>query len=248
MGGDASVQATHLIIVCCHAIYLGSPQGDNSEDNWSATRTLPGAPDIYQIPTQGIGIGPKWSVDLFRNFVKDNHYFQDPTNTPAIDPSRILSETHATDSYQNVLFSLLRFRLHTGVYPQRVTVVTHEFKRARFMECHFPAVGLLPLPGSLQRLNCEVFVEGINPPEEVTPLESLASGEASKGIGLWKQDLYGTKADLAGKRVKRGWYPGMEESVFPNAEFEDVVGELLRWDGEVGNEWFPRLKELPWAY
>lgn len=159
----------------------------------------------------------------------------------------VLSETHATDSYQNVLFSLLRFRLHTGVYPRRVTVITHEFKKARFMQCHFPALGLRPLPTSSQYANSRASVRGTNPPEEVTPLDSLVRGEAAKGIGLWKEDLYGTGADLAGKRTRRGWHSGMEKSVFPIAELEDVVGELLRWDGGAGNEWFPRLKDLPWA-
>lgn len=183
-----------------------------------------------------------------QNFVKDNHYFQDSRSPFSIDPSAVLSETHATDSYQNVLFCLLRFRLHTGVYPQRITVVTHEFKRARFMECHFPALGLLPLSGSSKWADLRVFVRGINPPEEVTPLTSLVRGEVARGIGLWRQDLYGTGAHLASKRVRRGWQPGIEESVFPCAELEDVVEELLRWDGGAGNEWFPRLKELPWAY
>lgn len=115
------------------------------------------------------------------------------------------------------------------------------------MECHFPAVGLLPLPGSAQQAHeGKVSVIGINPPEEITPLESLVRGEASKGIGLWKKDLYGVGDDLASKREKRGWYSGMEDSVFPNTALEQVVGELARWNGGTGNEWFPRLKELPW--
>lgn len=145
-------------------------------------------------------------------------------------------ESHATDSYQNLLFSILSFRLHVGVYPERVTVVTHEFKRERFLECHFPAVGL----GSAAAL------VGINPPEDVTSVESLVDGEMRSGIGLWRRDLYGVGPDLAGKRARRGWIAGMENGVFVNVGLERVVEELVTWDGGQGNEWFSKMDQLPW--
>ncbi|KAJ5135079.1 uncharacterized protein N7515_004357 [Penicillium bovifimosum] len=166
----------------------------------------------------------------------------------AIDPSRVVAETSATDSYQNLLFSLIQFRIHTGVYPQRVTVVTHEFKRARFMQCHFPAVGLVPI-GLEGGYTHKAAVIGINPPEEITPLETLVRGEALNGIGLWRQDIYGVNRDLASKRVKRGWSSGMEEALFSDLGLEDVVLHFLRYDGgDHCNKWFPKLEDLPWAY
>lgn len=145
-----------------------------------------------------------------------------------------------------MLFSLLRFRLHTGNYPTRITVVTHEFKRGRFFECHFPALGLVPLPslGHLGSRNVEVL--GINPPPEVTPVESLVSGEEKGGIGLWRRDLYGVEPELAGKRAKRAWTAGMEDGLFVGVGLEGVVEELVRWDGGQANEWFRRMGELPW--
>ncbi|KAJ5930137.1 hypothetical protein N7466_005630 [Penicillium verhagenii] len=185
--------------------------------------------------------------ESYLKLAKDNNYYiQEAGAISTIDPARVIAEELATDSYQNVLFSLLRFRLHTGVYPQRITIVTHEFKRARFMECHFPAVGLLPQDET--QADNRASVIGINPPEEVTPLESLVLGEASKGIGLWRQDLYGVGKDLAGKRHRRGWYPGMEAEFFMHSGLEEVVESLVCWDGGSGNEWFSRMTELPWFY
>ncbi len=168
-----------------------------------------------------------------KNLAKDNEFFGYASR---IDTSRMTAETHAADSYQNVLFSILHFQLHTGVYPQRVTVVTHEFKRERFMECHFPAVGM----GEQGRGR----VVGINPPEEVTPLKELVEGEEKRGIGLWREDKYGVGDKLKGKRVKRGWIDGMERGLWVGVGLEAVVEDLVCWDGA---EWFPRIMKLPWC-
>lgn len=155
---------------------------------------------------------------------------------------------NATDSYQNLLFSLIQFRVYTGVYPERVTVVTHEFKRARFMQCHFPAVGLVPVGSERDDYTQKVEVIGINPPEEITPLDTLIRGETMNGIGLWKEDLYGVNSKLVSKRVKRGWRSEMENDVFSNLGLEEVVLHLVQYDGGGHcNKWFPKRESLPWS-
>ncbi|KAJ5561321.1 hypothetical protein N7461_000082 [Penicillium sp. DV-2018c] len=186
----------------------------------------------------------------YLNMARENDYFRPEWARAATHPStRVVAETSATDSYQNLLFSLIQFRLHTGVYPKCVTVVTHEFKRARFMQCHFPAVGLVPVGLEPGDYPCGLDVIGLNPPEEITPRETLIRGEELNGIGLWRQDLYGVNSDLASKRVKRGWSPGMEEDLFSDLGLEDVVLDLLRYDGgDHCNKWFPKIECLPWAY
>ncbi|KAK5789995.1 hypothetical protein VI817_007282 [Penicillium citrinum] len=178
----------------------------------------------------------------YHNLCKDNDFFGYP-----IDTSKVITEIHATDSYQNILFSLIEFRLHVGVWPRRITVVTHEFKRRRFMNYHFPALGLLPPSTNSETGSPNVNLIGINPPEEVTPLESIIQGEMSMGIGLWKQDPYGVGEELAGKRNKRGWIPGMEENIFLNKGLEHAVEQLVCWNGE-GKYAFPHIHELPWFY
>lgn len=116
------------------------------------------------------------------------------------------------------------------------------------MEYHFPAIGLLPVSsGQGEQRQSRVAVLGLNPPEEVTAAEYLITGEERVGIGLWKKDLYGVGTALATKRAKRGWKPESEERLFVNVGLEPVVEELICWDGgESGNDWFPRMEELPW--
>ena len=191
-------------------------------------------------------MNPKTHIS--QSLAKDNAFF-----SKEISPGRVIFETEATDSFQNVLFSLLRFRLYTGSYPRRITVVTHEFKRKRFLDFHFPAIGWTPIPGPegpegptdhLSRRSCRVDLVGINPPPEITSPESLVEGELARGIGLWSRDRYGVGKELAEKRNKRG---GMRSEVFIGVGLEPVVERLVLWDGgEGGNEWFPETEDLPW--
>ncbi|KXG46582.1 protein of unknown function DUF218 [Penicillium griseofulvum] len=146
----------------------------------------------------------------YLHLARDNDYFQDMPNISTIDPSKVIAETNATDSYQNLLFSLIQFRVYTGVYPQRVTVVTHEFKRARFMQCHFPAVGLVPIGPEQEDYTQKVAVIGINPPAEVTPPETLTQGEAMNGIGFGEKTF--TESSLI------WWEKGRDEAGHPKGK------------------------------
>jgi len=78
-------------------------------------------------------------------------------------------------------------------------------------------------------------------------LESLLTGEAKSGVGLWEKDWYGAYPGLAGKRKQRGWVEGMENRLFVGVDLEPVVERLVRWKGgEDGTERFPELDLLPW--
>ncbi|KAL7424570.1 hypothetical protein Q5752_000254 [Cryptotrichosporon argae] len=61
--------------------------------------------------------------------------------SPALAPAhRATSEEFALDSYENLLFSLARFREFTGVWPRRVTVVGYGMKQRRFEQLHRAAI------------------------------------------------------------------------------------------------------------
>lgn len=144
------------------------------------------------------------------------------------------AEAHATDSFQNLLFSILHFHSLTSNYPTQITLISHAFKRARFLELHCRALRW-PL--------AKVAYIGIDPPEDVTPTSVLERGEREKGYGVWEGDLYGAGGVLGGKREKRGWDKGALD-VLGKGQEASVV-RLLEWRGGVdGKEVYDG--RLPW--
>ncbi|KAI9694779.1 MAG: hypothetical protein M1822_000395 [Bathelium mastoideum] len=147
---------------------------------------------------------------------------------------RVLLEETATDSYQNLLFSILVFRRRTGQYPQRVTVVSHAFKSSRFLKLHAQAI-----QWPVQR----IAVQGVNPPFPSRELGDAEEGE-SKACEAFARDPYGSAKELSRKRRSRGWKESMIQLLGDG--LEPSVQALLQWKGgESGQETFPH--ELPWA-
>jgi len=130
---------------------------------------------------------------------------------------RILLEEDATDSLQNLLFSILLFRRTTGSYPKHVRVVTHAFKTKRFLELHAPAI---------RWPQDRIQVQGIDPVMSSTELDSTLDGEEQFGYAPWDEDPLGTSERLSNKRKQRGW----DEARLAELEegLEDSVKELLR--------------------
>ncbi|KJX95759.1 hypothetical protein TI39_contig1051g00024 [Zymoseptoria brevis] len=144
-------------------------------------------------------------------------------------------DNSATDSYQNLLFSILRFRQLTHSYPAQVTVVTHAFKAPRFLHLHGPAI---KFPAHQLR------VLGINPPFTAQEFEETEVAESERGYAPWKVDLYGVGAVLGRKRMERGWDDERAKDGWMS-ELRGEVRELLEWQGgSTGREIFP--KTLPW--
>lgn len=54
---------------------------------------------------------------------------------------RAVTEEYALDSYENLLFSISRFKEITGRYPKKITVVGYGMKRRRFTDLHRAAIG-----------------------------------------------------------------------------------------------------------
>ena len=168
----------HLIIVCCHAVYLPSlePSMDNEtvspknpleEANWqleSFQRSNPSGKlgehftfiQHIQVGKELLKLGVNSHVDTvlmfsggatkhtkmeesrsYLNALKD---LEDQEGALAIPQENFLLETNATDSFQNLLFSILRYWSAKGSWPANITVITHAFKARRFLELHAPAI------------------------------------------------------------------------------------------------------------
>ncbi|KAI9833605.1 MAG: hypothetical protein M1819_003558 [Sarea resinae] len=193
-----------------------------SEDAGNALLIFSGGPTKASLT-------PLSEAQSYLALCRSNNYFGYPVHDGSDDVS---TEDLATDSFQNVLFSILRFRTLVGHYPSRITLVSHAFKRERFVALHARA-----LRWPLQALD---YV-GIDPPPEITPRAVLVAGERERGVGLWARDLYGARSQLREKRVQRGW----RQELLPEVEETSVMG-LVRWEGgESGLELYPY--RLPWS-
>ncbi|MDA4133894.1 MAG: hypothetical protein OK454_12340, partial [Thaumarchaeota archaeon] len=175
---------------------------------------------------------------------------------------RIMLEERALDSYYNILFSILEFWRRNGQtaasWPERLTIVSHAFKRARLVDSHCAAIGF-PLD--------RVAFIGINPPnlpaallaadkasQELAAAGGLAPGEVSeekaeamKGVretvGLWSDDPHGVGKVLVGKRRTRNPW-GVSQTLFLHDEERARSGAETRTVG--GTEALVEGGTRPW--
>lgn len=126
-----------------------------------------------------------------------NNEIDDPvshyTNTVR---ARTITEEFATDSFQNLLFSICRFHEVTGVYPESITMVSFTFKQRRFETLHVPA---LQWPSTKFS-----FVGRDSPPSTGFDLAASTRGEAEQAARPFEADPYGChSAVLREKRRSR---------------------------------------------
>lgn len=246
---------THLIVVCCHATYKGGHPSD--ESSWilqDFQRSDPSTGKVGEHDTfhahifAGVRILPQdpYSFLLFSGGKTQNMINRTEAESYrvafnkahpyqlGVDMARVDVETNATDSFQNLLFSIVRFKQIVGKYPEKITVVTHAFKERRFLELHGPA---LKYPAHSLR------VIGINPPFTLEELQDVQKGELARGYEPFAKDLYGMSEPLNGKRRARGWTGRKRKALFGDLEGE--VQRVMEWKGgKSGTEVFNET--LPW--
>ncbi len=141
-------------------------------------------------------------------------------------------EEYARDSFENLLFSLCRFRELTGSYPATVTVVSFSFKRQRFEQLHRAAIRF---PVSAFR-----FVGEDGPaPAMRGRLAQLASWEDHSAAAPFREDPYGCASPvLTAKRAERNPF----RRTTPYIQSCPEIADLLRF---CGPQPFPSGR-LPW--
>jgi hypothetical protein len=102
---------------------------------------------------------------------------------------RAITEEFSRDSYENLLYSICRFREYTGLFPEHVYFVSWEFKRARF-DLHRRTIGW---PASRF-----TFIGPNNPPE----LPQALAAEA-RNLGAYERDPYSASPEFRAKRDSR---------------------------------------------
>jgi hypothetical protein len=163
---------------------------------------------------------------LLASELQQNHFGGGKTHQ-LFSKGRILLEEHATDSLQNLLFSILLFRRTVGRYPRQIRLVTHAFKARRFLELHATAI---------RWPEDRIQIQGIDPIMSSKELDETLEGEEESGYALWDEDPLGAGESLSGKRRQRGWdenvvaelVEGLEEGIR-----ELVMGEMpekLPWE------------------
>jgi len=134
--------------------------------------------------------------------------------------ARAVTEDFASDSFQNLLFSLCRFKEVVGHYPNKVTVVGFTFKKHRFVSLHRSAL----------RIPSDHFSYiGVQPPEHSRfNLKEAEEGEWTAAVKSFQVDPYGCfTPELQAKRLQRN--PFHRTTPYPLSCPE--MKSLLAWCG-----------------
>ncbi|CAI0625484.1 unnamed protein product [Linum tenue] len=226
----------NLVMVAGHSIYTTSSCGDaDKEDSWflEPYQKHPGQAATFLAHIQeGVenvakdkqalllfsggetrkNAGPRSEAQSYWAVAESKKWFGNEDSVKW----RTLTEEHARDSFENLLFSVCRFKELTGTYPQNITVVSYDFKEERFAQLH---------RSSIRFPESNFFYSG-------TPASPAAKEAAAKGEALVRyqflEDPYGCRGSLWRKKLGRD--PFHRSIPYPNGCPE--IDGLFRYCGQ----------------
>lgn len=203
-------QTKKLVIVPGHASFkeavkLPLPANFDHDDYWALQPFQKGEPPFYiEHIKQALAISDPQSLIVFsggRTRVESGAFWSEAQTYHEIasrisheHPVNIALETYARDSFQNLDFSVRKFKQHTGCDPEMVYVVGWTFKKDRF-DFHAKTLGI----------QASIFTYiGVNNPIP----EDLASALADeqKTLHQFYDDPFGEEGVLLDKRRQRDPY------------------------------------------
>jgi hypothetical protein len=175
--------------------------------------------------------------------------------------SRVYTEEFSRDSFENLLFSICRFKEIVGYYPTRVTIIGFDFKEDRFASLHrraihlpmsaFSYIGIAPSSLLFDRARAEAGEKEAFRAFETNMYGcALAPGESAKRAlgppstarlrGSIKSNSEPPSGQLLQKRLSRNPF----NRGIPYESSCPEITELLKW---CGPSLYPHKTKLPWA-
>ncbi|KAJ7497057.1 hypothetical protein FB451DRAFT_213365 [Mycena latifolia] len=245
---DLQHTLNHLIVVPGHAIWKGTnPDLRMRADEWAfQSYQANQEPRLLDVFFKHISNAARLALDDERSLVIFSGGQTQPTSTTTEGESylrlalnaglfqsetfnRATSEGYALDSFQNLLFSIARFREYTGSYPDKITVVGYEMKRARFHELHRAAIRWPE--GNFNYIGIDM--DGDN--------SQARQGEHQNGYLPYLSDLYGCHTYLTNKRRQRNYDARYPPYYISCPELRSLLG----WCPKANTQLFNGT--LPWS-
>jgi hypothetical protein len=245
--GSSKKTQTHLIIVACHAVlrvqlldsamhsdeawYLFDYQKDQGFPQIITSHILKGFDLLHDdVESMLIFSGGETREDTGPLSEAASYYYAATKMHRSVFElhHRVFLEEYARDSFENLLFSVCRFKEVTGSYPLHITVVGFDFKEKRFSDLHRRAIGF---PAD----NFKYI--GIKPDAPFI-YERAVTGEGITATAF-ESDMYGCSRALTDKKHSRDPY----HRTIPYELSCRELRPLLHWCG-------PGLysfTKLPWS-
>lgn len=243
-----------LIVLPCHSIWEGGNTAGRDVEEWIlASFQLEGRDHLCFIDhiRASLGLlenddnevliisGGKTKRELVVSEASSYLKLAKAINGGAVS-ARVFLEENARDSFENVLFLILKFEELFQMYPERITIVGFEFKRARFVELHLHRALGFPLQGITYIGNSP------SPIGECAAYKGkLEQSELDNGYKPFENDLYGVGEYLSRKRLIRDPHNSSFQYASRDSKLSDFISYMNSFDSEPLRETHPAVR-FPW--